>query len=114
MKSKGIRAKGKLKKNDKEIIYRLYQKYMNEIADEIDKVGDEFTEEPFLDGREEYCSKVLKLIAITGAEITLQGIMKDIGIVSGFAAEQLLHKSKCFLTSCFYSLTSFMEADHDA
>lgn len=114
MKTKGIRAKGKLKKNDKEIIYRLYEKYMNELADEIDKVGDEFIEDPFLAGREEYCSKVLKLIAITGAEITLQGVMKNIGIVSGHASEELLHKSRCFLTKCYLSLISFMEADHDA
>ena len=41
MKSKGIRAKGKLKKNDKEIISGLCQKYMDELADELDKVGDE-------------------------------------------------------------------------
>lgn len=114
MKTKGIRAKGKLKKNDKEIIYRLYEKYMNELADEIDKVGDEFIEDPFLAGREEYCSKVLKLIAITGAEITLQGVMKNIGIVSGHASEELLYKSRCFLTKCYLSLISFMEADHDA
>lgn len=114
MKSKGIRAKGKLKKNDKEIIYRLYQKYMNEIADEIDKVGDGFPEEPFLADREDYCSKVLKLTAITGAEITLQGFMKEIGIVSGYASEELLYKSRCFLTKCYLSLISFMEADHDA
>ena len=114
MKSKGIRAKGKLKKNDKEIIYRLYEKYMNELADEIDKVGDEFIEDPFLAGREEYCSKVLKLIAITGAEITLQGFMKNIGIVSGYASEELLYKSRCFLTKCYLSLTSFMEAENDA
>ena len=114
MKSKTLGAKGKLKKNDKEIIYRLYEKYMNELADEIDKVGDEFIEDPFLAGREEYCSKVLKLIAITGAEITLQVIMKNIGIVSGYASEELLYKSRCFLTKCYLSLTSFMEVDHDA
>lgn len=114
MKSKTLGAKGKLKKNDKEIIYRLYEKYMNELADEIDKVGDEFIEDPFLDGREEYYSKVLKLIAITGAEITLQGVMKNIGIVSGHASEELLYKSRCFLTKCYLSLISFMEVDHDA
>ena len=114
MKSKGIRAKGKLKNNDKEIIYRLYQKYMNEIADEIDKAGDGFPEDPFLADREEYCSKLLKLIAITGSEITLQGFMKEIGIVSGYAAEQLLYKSRCFLTKCYLSLISFMEGEHDA
>lgn len=114
MKSKGIRAKGKSKKNDKEMIYRLYEKYMNEIADEIDKVGDGFPEDAFLADREEYCSKLLKLIAITGAEITLQGFMKEIGIVSGYAAEQLLYKSRCFLTKCYLSLISFMEGEHDA
>lgn len=114
MKSKGIRAKGKLKKNDKEIIYRLYQKYMNEIADEIEKVGDGFPEDSFLADGEEYCSKVLKLIAITGAEITLQGVMKNIGIVSGFSSEELLYKSRCFLTKCYLSLISFMESEHDA
>lgn len=114
MKSKGIIAKGKSKKNDNEIIYRLYQKYMNEIADEIDKVGDGFPEDAFLADREEYYSKVLKLIAITGAEITLQGFMKEIGIISGYASEELLHKSRCFLTKCYLSLISFMEGEHDA
>lgn len=114
MKLKRLRAKGKLKKNDKAIIYALYEKYMNEIADEIDKVGDWFPEDPFLADREEYCSKVLKLIAITGAEITLQGVMKNIGIVSGYASEELLYKSRCFLTKCYLSLISLMEADHDA
>ena len=114
MKSRTLGAKGKLKKNDKEIIYRLYEKYMNELADEIDKVGDEFIEDPFLAGREEYCSKVLKLIAITGAEITLQVVMKNIGIVSGHASEELLYKSRCFLTKCYLSLISFMEGEHDA
>ena len=114
MKSKTLGAKGKRKKNDKAIIYGLYEKYMNELADEIDKVGDEFPEDPSLSEREEYYSKVLKLIAITGAEITLQGVMKNIGIVSGHASEELLYKSRCFLTKCYLSMTSFMEAYHDA
>lgn len=114
MKSKTFGAKGKSKKNDKEMIYRLYEKYMNEIANEIDKVGDGFPEDAFLADREEYCSKVLKLIALTGAEITLQGVMKNIGIVSGFSSEELLYKSRCFLTKCYLSLISFMESEHDA
>ena len=114
MKSKTLGAKGKRKKNDKAIIYALYEKYMNELADEIDKVGDGFPEDPFLADREEYYSKVLKLIAITGAEITLQGIMKEIGIVSGHASEELLYKSRCFLTKCYLSLISFMEGKNDA
>ena len=114
MKSKTLGAKGKRKKNDKAIIYALYEKYMNELADEIDKVGDGFPEDPLLADREEYYSKVLKLIAITGAEITLQGIMKEIGIVSGHASEELLYKSRCFLTKCYLSLISFMESEHDA
>lgn len=114
MKSKGIRAKGKLKKNDKEIIYRLYQKYMDELADELDKVGDELPEDPFLADREEYYSKVLKIIAITGATITLQNVMKYIGVANDSASEQIAYECKSFLTHCVLSLTSFMEGEHDA
>lgn len=114
MKSKGIRAKGKLKKNDKEIISGLCQKYMDELADELDKVGDELPEDPFLADREEYYSKVLKIIAITGATITLQNVMKYIGVANDSASEQIAYECKSFLTHCVLSLTSFMEADHDA
>lgn len=114
MKSKTIGAKGKLKKNDKEIISGLCQKYMDELADELDKVGDELPEDPFLAEREEYYSKVLKIIAITGATITLQGVMKYIGVASGFESEQIAYQCKCFLTHCVLSLTSFMEGEHDA
>ena len=114
MKSKGIRAKGKLKKNDKEIISGLCQKYMDELADELDKVGDELPEDPFLADREEYYSKVLKIIAITGATITLQNVMKYIGVANDPASEQIAYECKSFLTHCVLSLTSFMEGEHDA
>ena len=114
MKSKGIRAKGKRKKNDKAIISELCQKYMDELADELDKVGDELPEDPFLADREEYYSKVLKIIALTGATVTLQGAMKTIGVASGFESEQIAYHCKCFLTHCVLSLTSFMEGNNDA
>lgn len=114
MKSKGFRAKGKLKKNDKAIISGLCQKYMDELADELEKVGDELPEDPFLADREEYYSKVLKIIAITGATITLQNAMKYIGVANGSASEQIAYNCQCFLTHCVLSLTSLMEGEHDA
>ena len=114
MKTKTLGAKGKLKKNDKEIISELCQKYMDELADELDKVGDELPEDPFLEDREEYYSKVLKIIAITGATITLQNVMKYIGVANDSASEQIAYECKSFLTHCVLSLTSFMEGEHDA
>lgn len=114
MKSKTLGAKGKSKKNDKEIISGLCQKYMDELADELDKLGDELPEDPLLADREEYYSKVLKIIAITGATITLQNVMTNIGIAGGFESEQIAYQCKCFLTHCVLSLTSFMEGEHDA
>ena len=114
MKTKRVRAKAKLKDNDKAIISGVCQKYMDELADELDKVGDELPEDPFLAEREEYYSKVLKIIAITGATITLQNVMTNIGIAGGFESEQIAYQCKCFLAHCVLSLTSFMEGEHDA
>ena len=114
MKTKRVRAKAKLKDNDKSIISGVCQKYMDELADELDKVGDELPEDPFLADREEYYSKVLKIIAITGATITLQNVMKFIGDAKNTTSEQIAYHCKCFLTHCVLSLTSFMEGEHDA
>ena len=114
MKTKRVRAKAKLKDNDKPIISGVCQKYMDELDDELDKVGDELPEYPLLADREEYYSKVLKIIAITGATITLQNVMEYIGVANDPASEQIAYHCKCFLTHCVLSLTVFMEGEHDA